>query len=309
MSDNEKKTSDKFANFLSKASDVGKKAAVGIQKGAHVVSEQTKKTIHEQKMKKYNPLFPKQYKSKDFHLPNMIKIVDDAERRGIDVCEGAIGWLGKEGGIEVLYLYDEWVEQSGLNFVNTPMCNTVYIVDRFDKKKFIATDCVFEKAHAEKIAELEHIAYYLGAKSCTVELAESVSEVTEAYKRQEMGVAAKKANISERAEQSASHSSSNYRSGKTVTYFEGNKEPRHPTLKWFAQDDNIKNLIEMRFSSNNVMKTRTLILEGASSATMAQSVACELDAAIKSMGYKTSVIFEKKASKEHSSKLIYDIEF
>lgn len=47
----------------------------------------------------------------------MIKIVDDAERRGIDVCEGAIGWLGKVANTEIMYLYDEAVEDSGLTFV------------------------------------------------------------------------------------------------------------------------------------------------------------------------------------------------
>lgn len=38
-------------------------------------------------------------------------IVDDAVRRDIDVCEGSIGWLGKENDIEILYLYDTAIEK------------------------------------------------------------------------------------------------------------------------------------------------------------------------------------------------------
>lgn len=309
MDNNEKKGSEKFSNFLHKASELSKKAADGVQKGAKATSESIKKSLYEQRMKKYNPLFPKQYKSKDFHLPNMIKIVDDAERRGIDVCEGAIGWLGKENNVEVFFLYDEWINQSGIQFIPAAICNEIYVVDRYDRKRFIRTDSIFEIAHAEKLAELEHIAHSLGAKSCAIEISESSLETTDAHNHYHTNAHTK--SISATADYDATLSTMNasHRSGKTTAFFEGNNTPKQPQLKWFAQDDNIKRLVEMRLSNENSIKSRTLILEGATSATMAQTAACEFDGAIKNMGYKTAVQFEKKAKREYSSKLIFEIEF
>ena len=314
MDNNEKKGSEKFSNFLQKASELSKKAADGVQKGAKATSESIKKSLYEQRMKKYNPLFPKQYKSKDFHLPNMIKIVDDAERRGIDVCEGAIGWLGKENNVEVFYLYDEWIQQSGIQFIPAAICNEIYIVDRYDRKRFVRSDSIFEIAHGEKLAELEHIAHSLGAKSCTIEISESSANITDISSHRHANAYLKSSTdgiANATMDYSASMSSSNasHRSGKTTAHFEGNNTPKQPQLKWFAQDDNIKRLIEMRLSSDNSIKFRTLILEGATSATMAQTAACEFDGAIKNMGYKSAGQFEKKAKREYSSKLIFEIEF
>jgi hypothetical protein len=102
---------------------------------------------------------------------------------------------------------------------------------------------------------------------------------------------------------------SNQRSGKTLTYFEGNNAPCIPQLKWYAHDDNIKRLIEMRCSHNNSIKSRTLELEGSSSATMSQKTACSIDASLKKIGNKSNVTMEKQAVKENTSKLIFEIEF
>lgn len=90
------------------------------------MAEKNKNEALLRKIKKYNPLFPETYMSEAFNLPNMIQIVDDAVRHGIDVCEGAIGWLNSESGMEVLHLYDEAVEMSRIQFVPNVECNAIY---------------------------------------------------------------------------------------------------------------------------------------------------------------------------------------
>ena len=102
-----KKGKETFTKVLQKTSDAGKKAVSDIQQGAKELSEKAKNDSYFRRVKKYNPLFPETYQSETFNIPNMIMIRDDAERRGIDVCEGAIGWLDNANGMEVLYLYDE----------------------------------------------------------------------------------------------------------------------------------------------------------------------------------------------------------
>ena len=127
--DNKEKLSGAFKAFKSKASDLGKKATDEIQKGskealdwgkkaasevqrnAKDFGEQTEKTLYEQRVRKYNPLFKEKFFDDSFHLPNVIQIVDDAVRRDIDVCEDAIGWTKKLNDVEVLFLYDEFVKE------------------------------------------------------------------------------------------------------------------------------------------------------------------------------------------------------
>ena len=140
-----RKGTGKFSNFLQKTTEVGKSAAESVQKSAAAFSEKVKEDSYQHRLNKYNPLFSDEYFAAEFVLPHLIVIVDEAVRRGIDVCEGAIGWLGKENDVEILYLYDEAVPFSGLQFIPTATCDAVYYVDSFDRHSFIKADCYFRK--------------------------------------------------------------------------------------------------------------------------------------------------------------------
>ena len=303
MDSNENKNSSgRFSNFMNKASDIGKKAADSIQKGAKKISEETQKTIYEQRLKKYNPLFKEDFKSKKFKLPNVIEIVDDAVRKNIDVCEGAIGWTDIINDVEVLHLYDEYVKDSKIHFYPVVKCDMVYCVDAFDKSRFVSADTVFASATSEKIAELEHIAYSLGAKTCSIEIMESSAKIISAQKSFEIGMP--KNSIG--TDKSESLSNQSMQSGKVISRFEGNNDPKEPSLKWFANDDNIKGLIAMRCSSSNAIKSKILKLQGSSSATMSQKTACAIDKILK---IKASISMEKQSVREHSSVLVFEVEF
>ena len=159
-----KKSKEIVSELTKKASDTGKKAATGVAKSAKDLAEKAKNESYARRLKKYNPLFPDHYFSNDFNCPNLITIVDDAVRRDIDVCEGAIGWLSKGTEMEILHLYDEAVEMSGIKFIPTATCDAVYYVSSFDRNIFIRTDCIFSRAHEERMAELKNSAHSLGAK-------------------------------------------------------------------------------------------------------------------------------------------------
>ena len=303
-----------FASFLSRAQDVGKKAADGIQKGAKNLSEQAQKNMYEQRMKKYRPIFADLLDSANFKLPKIIKVSDDIDRRNIDVCEGAIGWLGIENKTEILYIYEDKISLLNIKFVPVPNLNDIFVVDRLDRSQYVRVDALFETAHSEKLSELEKIAHYLGAKSCTVEIVESIHESTDTSQSRssETHEKIKGQNLTQAisCSSSASSTSKSERRGITVTTFSGKDAPTtKPMLKWFAQDNNILNLIDMRCNSDNAITSRKLILKGASSATMSQSAASELDSVISGMGYKASAEMSKKATREHNSELIFEIEF
>lgn len=305
-----KKSAEALSGLMHSAVDLSKKAATGAKAGVSTIVEKSKADSYARKIKKYNPLFPEQFKSNDFNLPNIIMIVDDAVRRGIDVCEGSIGWLCKESGTEVLCLYDEAVEFSGIQFIPNVTCDAFYYVDCFDRNRFIRTDCIFGKAHEERMAELKHIAYCLGAKRCTIEITEIHSDMQSQHKSAEIAGNFKKISSTQKAEQGLSEVGQLQRSGRIEVEFESNEAIKKPELKWFAHDDNIKRLIEMCCDGKRVIKTETIELSGSSSATMSRKTAYAIDGAIGKLGgAKNNYSMDYEAAKEHHSKLHLHIEF
>ena len=305
-----KKSAEALSGLVQGTVDLSKKAAENAKVGMTAMVEKTKADSYARKMKKYNPLFPEQYQSDSFNLPNIIMIVDDAVRRGIDVCEGAIGWLSNDSGTEVLCLYDEAVAFSGIQFVPAVTCDAFYYVDSFNRNRFIRTDCIFSKAHEERMAELKHVAYCLGAKRCTIEISEASMDTQVQKKSIKLTESFKGLSSTESAEQSISQIGKDRRSGHIDVEFEGHNEPIAPTLKWFAHDDTIKRLIEMCCEGKRSVRSETLELAGSSSATMSQKAACAIDGAIGKLGgIKGSSSMDAQAAKEHQSKLHFHIEF
>lgn len=304
-----KKSAEALSNLVQGAAGLSKKAVASAKDGVNAIVEKNKSESYLRRLKKYNPLFPEKYNSEEFNLPNVIVIVDDAVRRGIDVCEGAIGWLSTDNGVEILYLYDEAIAFSGINFIPAAACDAVYCVDNFDRSKFIRTDCVFNKAHEERLAELKHIACSLGAKRCSVEISEVSSSVQAQKTKVSFGGQLKVVTTNESAEQEYTQRGKEHLSGRVEVEFEGSDVPERPNLKWFANDDNVLRLIDMRCSGNNKIKNEILEISGASSATMSQKTAYAIDNAIKEVGASSSVSMNSQAEKEHSSKMIFYIEF
>lgn len=308
-----KKEMEAVSKFLQKTSDFGKKTVSDVQASAIALSEKAKQDSYLRRLKKYNPLFPDVFYSAEFSLPNMIVIRDDAERRGIDVCDGAIGWTNNESGMEVLYLYDEEVPNCGLKFIPSAECDAVYYVDSYDRSRFIRTDCIFKKAHEERLAELKHIAHSLGAKACSIEISETNMEMNVSNKKSSIDGSGMfrgaKVSASESAEQNASAKISSHRSGKITSTFEGSSTPKMPELKWFAHDEIILKLIDSRLNNDNSIKTETLELDGASSATMSQKTAYAIDSAVSAMKLKANSSMESQAVRENQSRFLFSIEF
>lgn len=308
-----KKSKETLSNVLQKTTDTSKKVVTSVKDGAQTLSEKVKQDNYERRLKKYNPIFIDKYKSSDFNIPNMIMVVDDALRRDVDVCKGAIGWLGNEEDIEVLYLYDEIISSSGIQFIPNATCDSVYYVDAFDRNRFIRLDLIFSKAHEEKLAELKHIAHVLGAKKCIIEINESINESVVSGKSwsSEMKGKIKKVEVKSgnEAQIDTSVKNTNQRNGRIVAEFNGSDSPKRPKLKWFAQDENIKKLIEMRLKNSNAIKSETIEIMGATCSAMSQKTAYKIDNALSKMKFKVHSSMHSQAVKESKMSLIYSIEF
>ena len=93
-----KKGMELTAKAWAQTASGSKAVANEIAKGAKDLSEKAKVDSYNKRMKKYNPLFPEEYNSVDFHVPNIICIVDDAVRR--DSGGGGDHFLG--GDVELV---------------------------------------------------------------------------------------------------------------------------------------------------------------------------------------------------------------
>ncbi|MBE7019477.1 MAG: hypothetical protein E7413_06345 [Ruminococcaceae bacterium] len=293
------------SNIVQKTAGAGKKIAINTKQGFKNTIERAKEKSHQKKLKRLNPVFPEQYNSLDFHLPNVIMIVDDATRKNEKLCEGAIGYLENNSNVEIFCLYDEAVAFSKIQFVPNAVCDATYCVDPYDRNRFIRSDCFFNKAHEEKLAELKHIAHCLGAKKCSIEISESTSASKEQSRRAEFKGEYQGSSIAENTESSFLGSQRDARSGTVEIEFAGNSNCKTPTLKWFANEDTIKRLIEMRMTDSNAVLSETLKISGSSTASMSQKTAAAIDGAVG----KASVSLSEQAKKEYNSTLIYRIQF
>lgn len=72
-----KRSAEVLSGLAQSTVDLGKKAAANAKVGVTTIVEKSKSDRYAHRMKKYTPLFPDQYKSNSFNLPNIIIIVDD----------------------------------------------------------------------------------------------------------------------------------------------------------------------------------------------------------------------------------------
>lgn len=300
------------ASLKNAASKAGQKISGAAKDGVQTISDKTHKYADKMaeknygaRIKKYNPLFPEKYNDVQFNLPNMVRIVDDAVRKDIDVCVGAIGWLSDEKNVEVLHLYDEAIEFSGLQFLPTPTCDSVYYVDPHDRKTFINIDTYFSNMQQERLAELQHIAFSLGAKEYSVEMIEETAESSNTDNVAAGKAQAIKADLSDYKKQNITTQS--HIAAKAT--FAAGRKPTRPTLCWFANDNNIVNLINMCCSENNEtgIKSYSFELNSSCAQSMSSATAVKIDAAIKGMGANSN--FNSESTKEHSRKMIFHIVF
>lgn len=299
------KSTEALKKAASKAGEAEKSAAEAAKNGAQALSVKAQLYNTEAQIKKYNPLFPEQYMSENFNLPNLIMIVADAVRKEISVCNGAIGWLSNEKGVEMLHLYDEAVAFSGLHFFPAATCDSIYYIDPHKRKNFISIDCYFSNMQESKLAELQKIAYALGAKRYWVEMLETTKENNSAKASASLKVPRANASAARSYEEMAeAHSKS-----LAEASFTGDRQAGRPELCWFAHDNNVKNLIEMCCSEKDKpsITSYNIELSNSNAATMSTSTAMKIDATIKKLGLNSNL--NAQSAKEYSRKLLFRLEF
>lgn len=311
--DAEKET-NKFQQAISKTQEASRKAAEAVKVKYQEISNQAQEKRTNERIKKYHPLFADKLKSPDFKLPKLIQIVDENVRQGIDVCEGSIGWTSGEKDTSVLHIYNTAIKLVKVKFLPFAQCDSVYYVDPHNNNTYISVDTYFSNIQHEKLAELQNIAYSLGAKRYWVEVVDDKSESSLLKKGATFNAQAKVKNQKGKAKSqlkvsgSEENKISSVASSKSIAEasFSGTNEPTIPKLCWFSNDKNLQNIIKMRCEDRNSSITE-YSLELASSSSMSASTAIKIDATLSK--FNVSCNFQKNVQEEHSQKMFFKLEF
>mgnify|MGYP000021256694 FL=1 len=283
-------------------------AADGAAGAAADIGDAVNDWAYQQQLNRYRPVTKEVYQSPSFHLPNMIRIVDGNERRGIDVCRDAIGWLDTVKGTQIFNLYREAIGDSELSFYPKPSLYSTYYTDAFDRSRFVDLDSYFATMQQDKMAELRRIAFMLGAKRCKLEVTE-YEETRRGHQVKGNAKAGKKG--SARINGSLSDLTRNEKKILFTQEFEGDMVPQRPELHWYAHDSDILLLIETRCGGEDKNKAKSYRVELKSETTMTMSVslAMAIDEACSKLNIRANSSLTSQAKRELRQSFVFEVEF
>lgn len=305
-----------------KARVVGGKVAAAAKEKSAVIAAKAQESAEirkiseqERKLRKLAPVTAEEYFSDDYDLPYLIVIVDEDQRKGEELCEGAIGWLStQQDGMEILNMYYEFVPESGINFFPKPQMQAAYYIDAFDKSRYIDVERIFNVSEQDQATELRNIAYCLGAKSCRL-LSVNSQQSQEACKTRKNGnTCLPIKGIQIRADVDAERCKDGLQSSDLAIMFEqqfeGSDKPIIPELKWFSDNQEILSLIDMRCGNKpNNIKKYTVNIDASQCSSVKEDQAIKIDAALSKVKLKASANMQKSIRNRMRKTLLFEIEF
>ena len=300
------------------AGAVAKGAAGMAVAGAKAVVDVAQKSIEDLNEFIYKPVFPDEYNSPDYKIPKMIVIKDEASRKGIDVCKGAIGWADKIGELEALCMYDDWAKTCGLSFMPTLTLDTAYYVHPFDSSKYVRVEDYIATMKKDMDAELADVAYCLGAKSYKIEHTEKKSRSFHVKGHSKNSGSAPllvdgdpvQASLDGKGKASfgCAHESECHESLQQT--FAGEAKASVPELCWYKDDSSINQLIKTRCSEGmNVSKTYRCEITNTYSACVGVGLAKKLDGALAAIKIGQKGKLQSELKKDSKMEYVYEVNF
>lgn len=243
----------------------------------------------------------------------MVIIEDEDKRKGIDVCEGAIGWLTKaSSGMEILHLYHAFAAESGLVFRPLAQMGAVYVRDPSGLDRFLDLESLYREIQKEKMSELQHVAYCLGAKYCKLEMRET--QVSDSKQGGQIKASLKKTGVVSESEGISADRSEQVSEDRHMLFerhFSGSDEVTRPPLNWYRNDKEINDLVEMRCSddSANAIHEYVVNIDCRSSATLAQTRASEIDSALQGLKVSIGTSLQEECYRESRQTMVFTVLF
>ena len=266
----------------------------------------------------YKPVFPDEYNSPDYKIPKMIVVKDEASRKGIDVCKGAIGWADKIGELEALCMYDDWAKTCGLSFMPTLTLDTAYYVHPFDSSKYVRVEDYITTMKKDMDAELADVAYCLGAKSYKIEHTEKKSRSFHVKGHSKNSGSAPllvdgdpvQASLDGKGKVSFGYAHESECHEFLQQTFTGEAKASVPELRWYKDDSSVNQLIKTRCSEGiNVSKTYRCEITNTYSACVGMGLAKKLDGALAAIKIGQKDKLQSELKKDSKMEYVYEVNF
>ncbi len=249
--------------------------------------------------------------TKAFAMPDIIHVVEkDKQHANSEVCNHSLGHLSTENGVSVLNVYPHHMKDLGVVFY-PDMKREVYYADPFQKNLYIDIREYFNKLKKARVAELERLAYSLGATHFEILFSTNNSELEKAKKKAELGVKkGKKKLVDVKAEHAESEAKKESMEMASSSNFSGHNDPQVPELIYFRDDPDIQNLIHMRIDKKSELENKEYRIKYGDSCGIKESDAVKIQGALDKIGGGSAgVSIANEALSENYTTLIYRIEF
>ena len=310
---------EKAGGMAADAAGAVAKGAAGIAvAGAKAVVDVAQKGIEDLNEFIYKPVFPDEYNSPDYKIPKMIVIKDEASRKGIDVCKGAIGWADKIGELEALCMYDDWAKTCGLSFMPTLTLDTAYYVHPFDSSKYVRVEDYITTMKKDMDAELADVAYCLGAKSYKIEHTEKKSRSFHVKGHSKNSGSAPllvdgdpvQASLDGKGKVSFGYAHESECHEFLQQTFAGEAKASVPELRWYKDDSSVNQLIKTRCSEGmSVSKTYRCEITNTYSACVGMGLAKKLDGALAAIKIGQKDKLQSELKKDSKMEYVYEVNF
>ena len=302
------------------ANDVQQKAGdavAAINDGAGKLAEKAKEVKREIDLKNYSPVFYEDYMSNSFEMPALVRIIEsDPKHEAAEVCQGSIGFIDDLKGLRVLNLYKKEYNRLVSKIIGDAKISfypyfdeDFFHVHPYNKYTFINMNDYFEETKEERIAELQKIAYDLGAKRVTINYLEEKKALTgNKIKAGGKAKVGKDGGNGEVKIEEATKDKYTF-SQDIIESYAGSDEPKMPKLIYFQNDSSIKNLVEMRINGPHSVHHVEKVVKYATSNGIKKSEALKIDAAFQHYKLEGNASVCSEVEQENRMMLKYQIDF
>lgn len=272
---------------------------------ASALKDNAEERSRELELKTLQPIFEQTLQDENFKMPNFIRIVEkDKKRADSEVCKGSIGYYSDNNEIHIVNIFSDSISHFNLSFFPDESCG-FYYVDPSDSGRYIAIDDYFGYLKVERISELQRLAQSLGAKHFKVTCKED--RMSSSHRIMKMNIDAKNI-LSGNTESNSSQDKFNTIEVAADMACPGHA-PNEPQLKYLKNDPAIKALISMRMDEHSPLTHQKFMLKLSNSSGLKENDAVKIEAALKSIKFKSGGSVVKEARNESHRYFEYEIEF
>lgn len=294
-------------NAGGKAKNAVGDAVVAVKHGGEKAIDGLGRAKQDLDIKRLRPVFLPQI-GHDYQIPPFIQILDDDKSFENEVCKGAIGFDRHPNRVPMFAVSRRELDKLGINF--TPDDKGIfYYVHPYDNNTYIALDDYFLSLRKQRVAELERIAFDLGASHFKI----TYKEEKESFVSKNATVKGAARNNKDNGTIDARHSSENREYADTKVevdiQWKEPRDPKRPELLLYQEEIDIKNLIEMRMENPSVVKSKTYLLNYNTRREMKLDDAIKIDGALKVLKMHGTATLQSRSELQSRTKIEYLIEF